>query len=118
LTFCDGLDRASTFWTTSDQFTAPSTAPSSTAFTTSLPGSAWRNAISADASRTQEYDAAAEWSSAVVAGGVHQFISIIQRQGNGFVALCPDVDIASRTGTMLSIIRQSQLARAFFESSN
>ena len=53
-----------------------------------------------------------------MAGGVHQFISIIQRQGNGFVALCPDVDIASRTGTMLSIIRQSQLARAFFESSN
>ena len=42
-----------TFWATSDQFAAPQTAPTDNdASTTSAPGSPWRKASSAEASRT------------------------------------------------------------------
>ena len=81
-----------------------------------------------------------------------QFTAIIEREGEGYVSLCPELDIASqgdtveqarnnltealelffepaseseikerlhreiKTGTLMSIVRQSQLRRSIFES--
>jgi predicted RNase H-like HicB family nuclease len=79
---------------------------------------------------------------------IQQLTAIIEREGDGYVGLCPEVDIASqgdtieearknlqeavelffetadrseierrhRIGILMSIIRQSQLARSFFET--
>jgi predicted RNase H-like HicB family nuclease len=76
----------------------------------------------------------------------HSLTGIIEREGDGYVALCPELDVASqgdtveearrnlvealelffecadpseveaRLGTLLSIIRQSGLPRTLFES--
>ncbi len=66
----------------------------------------------------------------------HRLTALIEREGSGYVALCPELAVASqgdsveqarrilevhgdelRIGTLQSIIRQSQLPRALFEES-
>ncbi len=46
---------------------------------------------------------------------VMQITAILEREGDGYVALCPELDVASEGDTLLSIIRQSGLPRTLFE---
>lgn len=50
---------------------------------------------------------------------IHQFTAVIEREDNMYVALCPELDIASqgdKFGTLRSIIRQSRVPSAEFEA--
>jgi len=68
---------------------------------------------------------------------IRTFTAMLQREGDGYVALCPELDVASqgdtvepdrtvtvpvpdhseiRLGTLASIIRQSELPRSLFET--
>ena len=37
---------------------------------------------------------------AAIAPGRHQFTAIIEREGDGFVSLCPELDVASQGDTI------------------
>jgi predicted RNase H-like HicB family nuclease len=47
---------------------------------------------------------------AAVAPGTHQFTAIIEREGDGFVSLCPELDVASQGDTIEEARRNLQEA--------
>jgi predicted RNase H-like HicB family nuclease len=50
---------------------------------------------------------------------VHQMTAIIEREGDGYVALCPEVDVASQGGTVDEARANLQEAlQLFFESAS
>ena len=50
---------------------------------------------------------------------LRQFMAIIERQGNGYVALCPEVDIASQGSTVEEARRNlAEALGLFFETAD
>ncbi len=47
---------------------------------------------------------------AAVAPGTHHFTAIIEREGDGFVSLCPELDVASQGDTIEEARRNLQEA--------
>ena len=50
---------------------------------------------------------------------IHQFMAIIEREGKGYVALCPELDIASQGGTVEEARRNlTEALELFFETAD
>ena len=50
---------------------------------------------------------------------LQQFMAIIEREGNGFVALCPELDIASQGNTVEEARRNlTEALELFFETAD
>lgn len=50
---------------------------------------------------------------------VHQFMAIIEREGKGYVALCPELDIASQGDTVEEARRNlTEALELFFETAD
>ena len=50
---------------------------------------------------------------------LQQFMAVIQREGNGFVALCPELDIASQGNTVEEARRNlTEALELFFETAD
>ena len=49
---------------------------------------------------------------------MRQFTAVIEREEDGYVALCPELDIASQGDTIQSVIRQTRLPRHLFEEAH
>lgn len=50
---------------------------------------------------------------------LRQFMAIIEREGNGFVALCPELDIASQGNTVKEARRNlTEVLELFFETAD
>ena len=50
---------------------------------------------------------------------IHQFTAIIEREGDGYVSLCPELDIASQGDTIEEARRNlTEALEGFFESAD